>query len=89
MNRLNHKGYILLLLCAFCILGATAGSSDDWAKGDLNIKFSYTMELRDTGFFGFLLPEELINDNYQEVFDGLSAMSEEMNRRWPMPGKTQ
>lgn len=26
-----------------------AGGSDDWAKGDLKFKYSYTIELRDEG----------------------------------------
>ena len=33
-----------------------AGASDDWAKGEAGIKYSYTVELPDTGKFGFLLP---------------------------------
>jgi carboxypeptidase A4 len=33
-----------------------AGGSDDWAKGTMKIKYSYTLELRDTGHHGFLLP---------------------------------
>ena len=32
------------------------GGSDDWAKGGANIKYSYTIELPDTGRHGFLLP---------------------------------
>ena len=33
-----------------------AGGSDDWAKGGAGIKFSYTVELPDTGKHGFILP---------------------------------
>ena len=33
-----------------------SGASDDWAKGEAGIKYSYTVELPDTGKFGFLLP---------------------------------
>ena len=32
------------------------GGSDDWAKGGAGIKFSYTVELPDTGRHGFILP---------------------------------
>ena len=32
------------------------GGSDDWAKGGAGIKYSYTIELPDTGRHGFLLP---------------------------------
>ena len=37
-----------------------AGASDDWYKGVLNARFSYTVELRDTGFYGFVLPASQI-----------------------------
>ena len=32
------------------------GGSDDWAKGGAGIKYSYTVELPDTGRHGFILP---------------------------------
>jgi len=38
------------------MLYPAAGGSDDWAKGGANIKYSYTIELPDTGRHGFLLP---------------------------------
>lgn len=39
-----------------------SGTSDDWAKGTLKLKYSYTVELRDTGKHGFMLPaSEIIN----------------------------
>lgn len=37
-----------------------AGASDDWYKGVLNARFVYTVELRDTGFHGFVLPPDQI-----------------------------
>lgn len=37
-----------------------AGGSDDWAKGTLKLKYSYTVELRDTGRHGFMLPADQI-----------------------------
>ena len=36
------------------------GGSDDWAKGVAQIKYAYTVELPDTGLFGFLLPKSEI-----------------------------
>ncbi len=33
-----------------------SGGSDDWAKGGAGIPFSYTVEMRDEGTFGFQLP---------------------------------
>uniref|UniRef100_A0A3B3ZHD3 Carboxypeptidase B n=2 Tax=Periophthalmus magnuspinnatus TaxID=409849 RepID=A0A3B3ZHD3_9GOBI len=43
-----------------------AGGSDDWAY-DLGVKYSYTFELRDTGRYGFLLPESQIQPTCEET----------------------
>ena len=40
----------------FSIKDPAAGASDDWYKGVLKARFVYTVELRDTGFHGFVLP---------------------------------
>ncbi|NXH15680.1 CBPB2 Carboxypeptidase, partial [Bucco capensis] len=48
------------------------GGSDDWAY-DLGIKYSFTMELRDTGTYGFLLPPHEIKPTCLEA---LSAVKE-------------
>ncbi|CAL8294745.1 unnamed protein product [Lota lota] len=43
-----------------------AGGSDDWAY-DLGVKYSFTFELRDTGRYGFLLPESQIKPTCLET----------------------
>ncbi|XP_029005237.1 carboxypeptidase B [Betta splendens] len=43
-----------------------AGGSDDWAY-DLGVKYAYTFELRDTGRYGFLLPESQIQPTCEET----------------------
>ncbi|XP_055501675.1 carboxypeptidase B-like isoform X1 [Leucoraja erinacea] len=43
-----------------------SGGSDDWAY-DLGIKYSFTFELRDTGVYGFLLPESQIKPTCEET----------------------
>ncbi|NXC39713.1 CBPB1 Carboxypeptidase, partial [Penelope pileata] len=43
-----------------------AGGSDDWAY-DQGIKYSFTFELRDTGSYGFLLPESQIKPTCEET----------------------
>ncbi|NWU93487.1 CBPB2 Carboxypeptidase, partial [Upupa epops] len=48
------------------------GGSDDWAY-DLGIKYSFTIELRDTGTYGFLLPPHEIKPTCLEA---LSAVKE-------------
>ncbi|XP_041928494.1 carboxypeptidase O-like isoform X1 [Alosa sapidissima] len=51
------------------ILYANSGSSRDWARL-IGIPFSYTFELRDTGEFGHLLPENQIQPACEEAFEG-------------------
>ncbi|NXC16788.1 CBPB1 Carboxypeptidase, partial [Corythaeola cristata] len=43
-----------------------SGGSDDWAY-DQGIKYSFTFELRDTGTYGFLLPESQIKPTCEET----------------------
>ncbi|XP_049981699.1 carboxypeptidase B [Alexandromys fortis] len=43
-----------------------AGGSDDWAY-DQGIRYSFTFELRDTGTYGFLLPESQIRPTCEET----------------------
>jgi carboxypeptidase B len=50
----------------FLISDPAAGGSDDWAY-DQGIKYSFTFELRDKGFFGFLLPESQIRQTCEET----------------------
>ena len=44
-----------------------AGASDDWYKGVLGTRYSFTTELRDTGFWGFELPPSKMI--YLEILD--------------------
>ncbi|XP_077990849.1 carboxypeptidase B-like [Glandiceps talaboti] len=56
-------------------LYASAGSSLDWAYGVKNVKYSYVLELRDTGEYGFLLPEDQIEPTAIETFEGLKEVT--------------
>ncbi|XP_020857992.1 carboxypeptidase A1-like [Phascolarctos cinereus] len=47
-----------------------SGSSIDWTYNS-GIKYSYTFELRDTGYYGFLLPAKQIIPTAQETWLGL------------------
>ena len=47
-TELNYKTINLFVI----------GGSDDWAKGGAGVKFSYTVELPDTGKHGFILPAQ-------------------------------
>jgi len=56
------------------LLYTTSGTSQDWAKGTANFKYSYTLELRDTGAYGFLLPPSQIRATAIETWAGIKAM---------------
>ena len=55
-----------------------AGIAIDWSYGQHNIVYSYTPELRDTGFWGHLLPPEFIRPTAEENLAGLLTMAREM-----------
>lgn len=52
-----------------------AGGSDDWAKGVFKTKYSYTLELRDTGRYGFMLPAKEIIDTGNEVLAFMNVLA--------------
>jgi hypothetical protein len=43
-------------ITTFTFTDPAAGGADDYAKGGAGIKYSYTVELRDSGRHGFVLP---------------------------------
>ena len=57
-----------------------AGASDDWAKGSAGIKYSYTIELPDTGRYKFLLPASRIGSTVREAARAVKAMGEDLAR---------
>lgn len=52
----------------------TTGDSTDYTYGALNITHSYSVELRDTGRYGFVLPANQILPSGQEAFDGFQDL---------------
>ncbi len=58
-----------------------SGSSVDWAHNKLGIKYSYALELRDRGRFGFMLPVNEIQPTVTETFAGVVAMANEIYKR--------
>uniref|UniRef100_A0A6A7FYY6 Carboxypeptidase B-like n=1 Tax=Hirondellea gigas TaxID=1518452 RepID=A0A6A7FYY6_9CRUS len=56
------------------LLGFASGATDDWAFGVLGAKYAYTIELRDTGHYGFLLPESQIGNTVREAAAGVQCM---------------
>ena len=67
-------GYTNLHLVFQCLIhyifhvDVASGSSEDWALGGAHIPYSYSVELRDTGRHGFLLPRDQILPTAQEIW---------------------
>jgi hypothetical protein len=59
--------------CCFFVL--FTGGADDWAKGVAGIKYAYTVELRDDGTYGFLLPASQIVATGKETFAAIKAIA--------------
>jgi dienelactone hydrolase len=59
----------------------TSGTSQDWARGIAGIKYSVTVELRDKGQYGHLLPPEQIIPSGQETFEALKVLAREVVRQ--------
>ena len=57
-----------------------SGGSDDWARGELGIKWVFTLELPDKGVFGFLLPPNQIVPTGRSIFHGIRAMAAEISQ---------
>lgn len=55
-------------------LYATTGSAPDYYDVTGNSTYSYTIELRDTGAYGFTLPASQIEPNVVETWAGVAAM---------------
>ncbi len=64
------------------VIYQAAGSSVDWAYAKEGVKYSYALELRDTGRHGFLLPVAEIGPTNTETYVGLKAMVEEMAKEF-------
>ena len=83
--------FLCLFICCICISfqqrwsikyytiphlsDAVAGGSFDWAKGVAGIKYSYGLELRDLGHYGFLLPRHYIVPSGEEVWEAIQAVA--------------
>ena len=56
------------------ILYPSGGTSKDYLVDAWDVPLSWTWELRDTGEYGFLLPENQIEPQWDEVKLGLNAL---------------
>lgn len=65
-------------MCRASCVDVASGSADDWVKA---VKYTYTVELRDSGLYGFLLPAEYIDVSGTEMFSALNALCTAVLRR--------
>lgn len=56
-------------------LYAASGGADDWAKAILKIKYAYTIELRDKGKHGFILPAQYIIPTSKEALSAVNVVT--------------
>ncbi|CAG5084785.1 Oidioi.mRNA.OKI2018_I69.PAR.g10736.t1.cds [Oikopleura dioica] len=64
----NTHGKVYIAGQSRDVLGYPAGGmTEDYAYGDLGVKLSMLIELRDTGDFGFLLPASEIIPTAEEL----------------------
>jgi len=57
------------------LLSPGAGGSDDWAYGSGIFRYSQTVEVRDTGRYGFLLPADQIIPCAEETWSAIQAVA--------------
>lgn len=63
------------------VLYAAAGGADDWSYGSAaKAKYSYTVELRDTGTYGFQLPASQIKASGDETSAAFIALASEVKK---------
>ncbi|XP_077365413.1 carboxypeptidase A6 isoform X2 [Festucalex cinctus] len=67
-------------------LYVSSGSSIDWAYRN-GIPYAFAFELRDTGYFGFLLPESLINPTCTETTQAVKAIASGLLKKCPTDDK--
>lgn len=58
----------------YSISDATSGSASDWVYDVVGCKYSFSIELRDRGVFGFLLPRTEIIPTAEETWNGILAV---------------
>lgn len=57
------------------VIYQAAGSSTDWAHSKMGVKYSFALELRDRGQYGFMLPVDQIKPAVEETWAGIEGMA--------------
>ena len=72
-NYITNKSIALYNYFNYIYLDTATGITTDYYFSGENIFHSYTLELRDTGAFGFILPADQIIPTAEETWAGLKA----------------
>lgn len=64
--------------CIPCVLYTASGTSLDWALGVAGVPYVYSIELRDTGMYGFLLPPSQIIPTAEETWAWHAVAAEQI-----------
>lgn len=76
MKKAGGDGSVYTVGNSATTLYPASGGSDDWAKALLKLKYAYTIELRDTGKYGFLLPARYIIPTAKEALALVEVITE-------------
>lgn len=76
MKEIDNQTY--QVGAAGILLSPGAGGSDDWGKS-VGSKYTYTIELRDTGRYGFVLPARYILKTASEARAAAFAFARVIN----------
>lgn len=71
------------------IIYQSSGSSVDYMYGVHGLVQSYGPELRDTGRYGFMLPEDQIVPSSEEILAAVKVMVSEIVRAWEQEQKQE
>jgi len=61
---------------SFTVIYQASGGADDWTYGSRKIDWSYSVELRDTGRYGFNLPANQIVPQGEEIMAAVQVMAQ-------------
>uniref|UniRef100_A0A1B0AQJ6 Peptidase M14 domain-containing protein n=1 Tax=Glossina palpalis gambiensis TaxID=67801 RepID=A0A1B0AQJ6_9MUSC len=61
------------------VLGIAGGGSDDWCRAVLGTPYVYTVELRDRGHYGFILPPDQILETALEGYIIVDTVAQAIN----------
>ena len=75
MKKAGGAGSMYTVGNSAATLYTSSGIAHDWAKAALKIKYTYTIELRDTGMHGFVLPARYIVPTAEEALAAVNVVT--------------